>query len=68
MKLLGPIKAFLAVALIRVSPSVGDDNVGDLSTVSESFGQSRVNFASRFEVSLFYFYRALESFNDSATT
>jgi len=68
MELLGPIKAFLAVALIRVSPSVGDDNVGDLSTVSESFGQSRVNFSSRFEVSLFYFYHAFGSLNGSATT
>lgn len=33
MELLGPIKAFLAIALIHVSPSIGDGN-GDLSTVS----------------------------------
>lgn len=33
MELLGPIEAFLAIALIRVSPSIGDSN-GDLSTVS----------------------------------
>jgi len=37
MELLNPIKVFLIIALIRISPSVGDGN-GDLSTVSESFG------------------------------
>lgn len=37
MELLNPIKVFLTIALIRISPSVGDGN-GDLSTVSESFG------------------------------
>lgn len=38
MGLLGLLKAFLVVALIRISPSVGDgigDDIVDLSTVSE---------------------------------
>lgn len=66
MELLGPIKAFLAVALIHVSPSVGDGNVGDLSTVSESFGQPKVKSASRFEVSPFYFYsRIFQLYRDN---
>lgn len=66
MELLGPIKAFLAVALIRVSPSIGDGNVGDLSTVSESFEQPNVKFASRFEVSSFYFYsRIFQLYGDN---
>lgn len=44
MGLLGPLKAFLVVALIRISPSVGDgigDDIADLSTVSENYPASR---------------------------
>lgn len=38
MGFFNPLKAFLAVALIRISPSVGDgigDDIVNLSTVSE---------------------------------
>lgn len=66
MELFGPIKAFLAIALIRVGPSVGDSIVGDLSTVSESFGQPKVNSDFTDSKSLHFTFITLGPFNGTA--